>query len=133
MRPPGLTSEEQADLIPAVMDAGLPACRGLLAAMGAGQVGAHATGRSVKQLRSGWALVSCDGRVSRIAQQWAWLAERLEGEVTRDGDWGEFRAAAAAAEVWIDAQRAAKAPFFACIPLNAAHGPHVVPEAFASP
>jgi hypothetical protein len=34
---------------------------------------------------------------------------------------------------WIDAQRAAKAPFFACIPLNAAHGPHVVPEAFASP
>ena len=31
---------------------------------------------------------------------------------------------------WIDAQRTAKQPFFAYIPLNAAHGPHVVPEKY---
>jgi arylsulfatase A-like enzyme len=31
---------------------------------------------------------------------------------------------------WMDAQRKAKQPFFAYIPLNAAHGPHVVPEEY---
>ncbi len=31
---------------------------------------------------------------------------------------------------WIDAKRKAKQPFFAYIPLNAAHGPHVVPEEY---
>ena len=31
---------------------------------------------------------------------------------------------------WIDAKRNAKQPFFAYIPLNAAHGPHVVPEQY---
>ncbi len=31
---------------------------------------------------------------------------------------------------WMDAKRAAKEPFFAYIPLNAAHGPHVVPEEY---
>ena len=31
---------------------------------------------------------------------------------------------------WIDAKRTAKQPFFAYIPLNAAHGPHVVPEEY---
>lgn len=31
---------------------------------------------------------------------------------------------------WIDAARFAKQPFFAYIPLNAAHGPHVAPEAY---
>lgn len=31
---------------------------------------------------------------------------------------------------WIDAQRQTKQPFFAYIPLNAAHGPHVVPEKY---
>jgi arylsulfatase A-like enzyme len=31
---------------------------------------------------------------------------------------------------WIDAKRQAKQPFFAYIPLNAAHGPLVVPEAY---
>ena len=31
---------------------------------------------------------------------------------------------------WMDAKRAAKQPFFAYIPLNAAHGPHVVPEEY---
>ncbi len=29
---------------------------------------------------------------------------------------------------WMDAKRAAKQPFFAYIPLNAAHGPHVLPK-----
>lgn len=29
---------------------------------------------------------------------------------------------------WMDAQRGAKQPFFAYIPLNAAHGPHVLPK-----
>ena len=31
---------------------------------------------------------------------------------------------------WIDAKRGAKQPFFAYIPLNAAHGPHVVPKEY---
>jgi len=31
---------------------------------------------------------------------------------------------------WMDAARSGKQPFFAYIPLNAAHGPHVVPEAY---
>ena len=31
---------------------------------------------------------------------------------------------------WIDAQREAKQPFFAYIPLNAAHGPHVLPKEY---
>jgi arylsulfatase len=31
---------------------------------------------------------------------------------------------------WMNAQREAKQPFFAYIPLNAAHGPHVVPEKY---
>ncbi len=31
---------------------------------------------------------------------------------------------------WMDATRTAKQPFFAYIPLNAAHGPHVVPEEY---
>jgi arylsulfatase len=31
---------------------------------------------------------------------------------------------------WMDAKREAKQPFFAYIPLNAAHGPHVVPEEY---
>lgn len=31
---------------------------------------------------------------------------------------------------WIDQKREAKEPFFAYIPLNAAHGPHVLPEEF---
>ena len=31
---------------------------------------------------------------------------------------------------WMDAKRAAKQPFFAYIPLNAAHGPHVLPEEY---
>ena len=31
---------------------------------------------------------------------------------------------------WMDAKRQAKQPFFAYIPLNAAHGPHVVPEKY---
>lgn len=31
---------------------------------------------------------------------------------------------------WIDAQRTGGQPFFAYIPLNAAHGPHVVPEEY---
>jgi arylsulfatase len=31
---------------------------------------------------------------------------------------------------WMDAKRTAKQPFFAYIPLNAAHGPHVVPEKY---
>ncbi|MEO8350284.1 MAG: arylsulfatase [Chthoniobacteraceae bacterium] len=31
---------------------------------------------------------------------------------------------------WIDARRAANQPFFAYIPLNAAHGPHVVPKEY---
>ncbi len=31
---------------------------------------------------------------------------------------------------WMDAKRTAKQPFFAYIPLNAAHGPHVVPEEY---
>ncbi len=31
---------------------------------------------------------------------------------------------------WMDAQRSGKQPFFAYIPLNAAHGPHVVPEEY---
>lgn len=31
---------------------------------------------------------------------------------------------------WIDARRAAKQPFFAYIPLNAAHGPHVLPKEY---
>lgn len=31
---------------------------------------------------------------------------------------------------WMDAKRAAKQPFFAYIPLNAAHGPHVLPRAY---
>ncbi len=31
---------------------------------------------------------------------------------------------------WIDAKREAKQPFFAYIPLNAAHGPHVVPKEY---
>ncbi len=31
---------------------------------------------------------------------------------------------------WMDAKRAAKQPFFAYIPLNAAHGPWVLPEAY---
>ncbi len=31
---------------------------------------------------------------------------------------------------WMDAHRQAKQPFFAYIPLNAAHGPHVVPEEY---
>jgi arylsulfatase A-like enzyme len=31
---------------------------------------------------------------------------------------------------WIDAKRTGKQPFFAYIPLNAAHGPHVVPEQY---
>ena len=31
---------------------------------------------------------------------------------------------------WMDAARSGKLPFFAYIPLNAAHGPHVVPEAY---
>lgn len=31
---------------------------------------------------------------------------------------------------WIDAKRAEQQPFFAYIPLNAAHGPHVVPEKY---
>ena len=31
---------------------------------------------------------------------------------------------------WMDAKRGAKQPFFAYIPLNAAHGPHVVPEEY---
>jgi arylsulfatase len=31
---------------------------------------------------------------------------------------------------WIDAKRTAKEPFFAYITLNAAHGPHVVPEEY---
>ena len=31
---------------------------------------------------------------------------------------------------WMDSQRNAKAPFFAYIPLNAAHGPHVVPKEY---
>ncbi len=31
---------------------------------------------------------------------------------------------------WIDSTRSGKQPFFAYIPLNAAHGPHVVPEAY---
>ena len=31
---------------------------------------------------------------------------------------------------WIDAKRTAKQPFFAYIPLNAPHGPHVVPEEY---
>jgi hypothetical protein len=30
----------------------------------------------------------------------------------------------------MDAKRTAKQPFFACIPTNAAHGPHVVPEEY---
>ncbi|MDP3069427.1 MAG: arylsulfatase [Opitutaceae bacterium] len=36
----------------------------------------------------------------------------------------------AQALTWIDAQRRAKQPFFAYIPLNAAHGPHVLPEEY---
>ena len=31
---------------------------------------------------------------------------------------------------WMDARRAAKQPFFAHIPLNAAHGPHVLPDEY---
>ncbi len=31
---------------------------------------------------------------------------------------------------WMDAKRSAKEPFFAYIPLNAAHSPHVLPEAY---
>jgi arylsulfatase len=31
---------------------------------------------------------------------------------------------------WMDAKRSTKQPFFAYIPLNAAHGPHVVPEGY---
>lgn len=31
---------------------------------------------------------------------------------------------------WMDAKRAGREPFFAYIPLNAAHGPHVVPEEY---
>jgi len=31
---------------------------------------------------------------------------------------------------WMDAKRTAKQPFFAYIPLNAAHGPHVIPEKY---
>ena len=31
---------------------------------------------------------------------------------------------------WMDAKRGAKQPFFAYIPLNAAHGPHVVPKEY---
>lgn len=31
---------------------------------------------------------------------------------------------------WMDAKRAGKQPFFAYIPLNASHGPHVVPEEY---
>ena len=31
---------------------------------------------------------------------------------------------------WMDAKRQAKQPFFAYIPLNAAHGPHVLPEEY---
>ena len=31
---------------------------------------------------------------------------------------------------WMDAKRCGKQPFFAYIPLNAAHGPHVVPEEY---
>jgi arylsulfatase A-like enzyme len=31
---------------------------------------------------------------------------------------------------WMDAKRGAREPFFAYIPLNAAHGPHVVPEKY---
>lgn len=31
---------------------------------------------------------------------------------------------------WIDAKRGAKQPFFAYIPLNAAHGPHVLPKEY---
>lgn len=31
---------------------------------------------------------------------------------------------------WMDAKREAKQPFFAYIPLNAAHGPHVLPEQY---
>jgi arylsulfatase A-like enzyme len=31
---------------------------------------------------------------------------------------------------WMDAKRSAKSPFFAYIPLNAAHGPHVVPKEY---
>lgn len=31
---------------------------------------------------------------------------------------------------WMDAKRGGKQPFFAYIPLNAAHGPHVVPEEY---
>ncbi len=33
---------------------------------------------------------------------------------------------------WIDTQRTASKPFFAYIPLNAAHGPHVVPKEYYS-
>ncbi|MEY4689373.1 MAG: Arylsulfatase [Verrucomicrobiota bacterium] len=36
----------------------------------------------------------------------------------------------AAALQWIEAKRQGSEPFFAYIPLNAAHGPHVVPEAY---
>jgi arylsulfatase len=36
----------------------------------------------------------------------------------------------AQATKWMDVQREAKQPFFAYIPLNAAHGPHVVPEKY---
>jgi arylsulfatase len=36
----------------------------------------------------------------------------------------------AQATKWMDAKRKAKQPFFAYIPLNAAHGPHVVPEEY---
>jgi arylsulfatase A-like enzyme len=31
---------------------------------------------------------------------------------------------------WMDTKRTAKQPFFAYIPLNAAHGPHIVPEKY---
>lgn len=34
------------------------------------------------------------------------------------------------AVTWMDARRAAKQPFFAYIPLNAAHGPHVLPKEY---
>ncbi len=38
--------------------------------------------------------------------------------------------ASAQAIKWMDAARSGKQPFFACIPLNAAHGPLVVPEEY---
>jgi arylsulfatase len=34
---------------------------------------------------------------------------------------------------WMDAKRGTKQPFFAYIPLNAAHGPHVIPEEYYKP